>query len=296
MQHTLHLFVQSDPKSRRVYFERLLHLDELTSLIVKAVIGDSRLSEFPSPTLSSALKTLETLTAILKVQQSQKACKKLLRSEHQDMRSIVSNTMIEVAKGEFPGSFHASDKLEEICGALAAEQGKSRQRSFPLLARLKPRKVVADDQYQLPYSIEELGLAIASVNEAWQRHNAAKEAAVLIGNAKVVVSKALKILLDNGVITRDSDPQTCPICEYGILPTLTSNRISEVEHWVPVQEAVSTTLQSLYSATSSVVNIIKKAVSEHGQLLPALPPPAEFEQSARLLGKVRYAQHDCDMS
>lgn len=56
MQHTLRTFVHSSPSERRNYFERLLRLDELTYLIEKAVIGDTRLPEFASPTGSIALR------------------------------------------------------------------------------------------------------------------------------------------------------------------------------------------------------------------------------------------------
>lgn len=46
MQHTLRDFVQSNPAARRQYFEQLLKLDDLTTMIEKAVIGDTRLREF----------------------------------------------------------------------------------------------------------------------------------------------------------------------------------------------------------------------------------------------------------
>ena len=58
MQHTLRDFVQNKPSERRNYFERLLKLEELTSLIGRAVIGPTRLKEFPSITGSKALKEL----------------------------------------------------------------------------------------------------------------------------------------------------------------------------------------------------------------------------------------------
>ena len=49
--------MESPPKHRRQYFERLLHLDGLTNLITKAVIGDARLAEFAGPAGNEGLKT-----------------------------------------------------------------------------------------------------------------------------------------------------------------------------------------------------------------------------------------------
>jgi hypothetical protein len=87
MQHTLRLFVESPPKERRQYFERLLHLDGLTNLISKAVIGDARLAEFPGLTGNEGLKTWERLGASIKAEISKKAHRQMSRSEETDLHS-----------------------------------------------------------------------------------------------------------------------------------------------------------------------------------------------------------------
>ena len=46
MQHSLRQFVLQNPTERRTYFERLLNLDGITSLIQKAVVGDVGLAQF----------------------------------------------------------------------------------------------------------------------------------------------------------------------------------------------------------------------------------------------------------
>ena len=56
MQHTLRHFVESTPEKRRLYFEKLLKLDQLTDLITRAVVGNAHLSDFPSPSGGSSLE------------------------------------------------------------------------------------------------------------------------------------------------------------------------------------------------------------------------------------------------
>ena len=46
MQHTLREFVFQNPTERRTYFERLLNLDDITTLIQNAVVGDTGLALF----------------------------------------------------------------------------------------------------------------------------------------------------------------------------------------------------------------------------------------------------------
>ncbi len=148
MQHTLRLFVESNPKKRRQYFERLLHLDELTNLISKAVIGDTQLSEFPSPTASVTLKIWDTLGSIAKADPSQRIYRQTSRTEESDLHPRVTNALTTIAHHEFSDLIGESSQIEEISATLAGEQSKFRQRSFPLLTQLKPQRQIQDGQYQ----------------------------------------------------------------------------------------------------------------------------------------------------
>ena len=270
MQHTLRLFVESTPKNRRQYFERLLHLDELTSLISKAVIGDARLEEFPSPTDSVALKTWDTLGTIVQADSSQRAYKQISRSEESDLHTHLTRALTTIACYEFSGLVSESSQFEEIGATLAREQSRSRQRSFPLLAQLMPQRQMPDDQYQRSYDDKEVANASANVRQAWQGYEAAKEAARLIGSDRLAVSRALKILIEGNVIQREADTQTCPICNYEEAKTLAATRIREIEAWIPTQEAEAAARQALQQAMGSLLEVVRKVVLEYDELLPAL--------------------------
>jgi len=285
MQHTLRHFVESNPKNRRQYFERLLHLDELTSLISKAVIGDARLDEFPSPTNSVALKTWDTLGAMVQAELSQRAYKQTSRSEESDLHTRITRALTTIAQHEFSGLVSESSHFEEIRATLAREQSRSRQRSFPLLTQLRPQRQILDDQYQCSYDAKEVANASTNVRQAWQGYEAAKEAARLIGSDRLAVSRALKILLEENVIQREADAQTCPICAYEEAKTLAASRIREIESWIPTQEAEAAARQALQQAMGSLLEVVKKAVLEYDELLPALPSASDFEEALKEVGE-----------
>jgi hypothetical protein len=138
MQHTLRLFVQSNPSRRREYFERLLRLDELTDLIFRAVIGDPRLSEFPSPSGSASFSTWEMLASLLQTDEARKAHTGVSRARESDLGRPVREALASIAHAEFSDSVGEAATLEEADAALVKAQAKARQKSFPLLASLRP--------------------------------------------------------------------------------------------------------------------------------------------------------------
>lgn len=285
MQHTLRLFVESNPKKRRQYFERLLHLDELTNLITKAVIGDARLPEFRSPTGSVALKTWDALGLMVEADSSQRAYKQTSQSEERDLHPRVTNALATIANHEFSELVGKSIQFEEIGAILAGEQSKFRQRSFPLLAQLRPRRQIPDDKYQRSYDEKEIVNVSTTIKQAWRDYKAAKEAARLIGSDRLIISRAVKILLDGDVIQHEADTQTCPICVYEKAETLTSSRIREIEGWIPTQEAEAATRKALQQTIGSLLEFVRKAVLEYDELLPALPSAADFEEALKEAGK-----------
>jgi DNA repair exonuclease SbcCD ATPase subunit len=284
MQHTLRLFVESNPKKRRQYFERLLHLDELTNLITKAVIG-VQLPEFRSPTGSMALKTWDELGSMVEVDLSQKAYKQTSRLEERNLHPHVTKALVTIAHQEFAELVGKSIQLGEIRIILADEQSKFRQSFFPLLAQLRPQRQILDDKYQRSYDEKEIDSVSTTIKEAWQDYKAAEEKARLIGSERLTISRALKILLDEGIIQHEADMQTCPVCAYEKAETLTASRIREIEGWIPTQEAEAATRIALQQAMGSLLEFVKKAVQEYDELLPALPSTEDFEEALREAGR-----------
>jgi len=280
MQHTLRLFVESPPKERRQYFERLLHLDGLTNLISKAVIGDARLAEFPGLTGNEGLKTWERLGASVKAEISKKAHRQMSRSEETDLHSLLVRVLTTIARNEFPELVNESSEFAQISTALAQAQSRFRQKSFPLLARLKPQRQLTSDQPESTYA-EDTTIATTSIREAWPVYEEVKAAAGLVGIDRIAISRALKILLEGKVVQHDVVEQICPVCAYDLIKTLSAARISEIEGWIPAQEKESLARQSLQRAVDSLVGLVRKAVGQHDELLPTLPKAEEFQDALK---------------
>jgi energy-coupling factor transporter ATP-binding protein EcfA2/uncharacterized protein (UPF0212 family) len=280
MQHTLRLFVESPPKRRREYFERLLHLDGLTNLISKAVIGDARLTEFPGPAGVEGLKTWGRLGTSVKIESSKKAHRQMSRSEDTDLQSRLVRVLTTIARNEFPDLVNESIEFAKIGTALAQAQSGFRQKSFPMLARLKLQRQFTDDQPESTYA-KDRTIAATSIREAWQVYEKMKAAAGLIGNDRIAIAKALKILLEGKVVQHDIGEQTCPVCSYNLVKTLSAARISEIEGWMPMQEKESLSRQSLQRALDSMVEIVRKAIGQHDELFPTLPKAEEFQEALK---------------
>jgi hypothetical protein len=283
MQHTLSLFVQSDPGHRRGYFERLLRLDGLTDLISHGVVGEARLSEFPSLTGSVNLSTWERLGTLLRTDAGRKAHNRVSRSEGRDMSSHFKHTLVSMARAEFPGTGDELATLEEAAAAVEQAQVKARQQSFPLLARLRPQKQVSP-QFQRAGYPEEVGSCERGIRDAFRAYASASSAVKQLGAATLAVSDALKLLLAAGAIDRRAVSQACPVCTYEPVATLTRERIAEIERWAPVRDVEAKARADLQKAMAVPLGVIRRAVQEHDELLPMLPPAAEWDKAQKAAG------------
>ena len=280
MQHTLRLFVQSDPNRRRQYFERLLRLDELTDLIQKAVIGDARLSEFPSPSGSASFSTWEMLASLLQSGEARKAHIGVSRTRESDLGRPVREALASIAHAEFSDSVGEAATLEEATAALVKAQAKARQKSFPLLASLRPEKQVSSDAQRATFT-EEVAIHAVKVREAYEVYASARSAVEALSAAQLAVSQALKVLLEADAIDPAAATQTCPVCEYEPVPTLSADRIAEVKRWAPLREAEAAGRGALQKAMALPIGVIGRALQDHNELLPSLPSAAEWNKAEK---------------
>ena len=283
MQHTLRDFVESDPGRRRQYFERLLRLDELTNLISKAVIGDARLTDFPSLTGSIALQTWNRLGSTVETNPSKRTHNQVLRKAEDNVLETVTNALSSIALNEFSVVLSGLRRNEEFKVALAGEQRRVRQKSFPILAQLRPQRQLSDDAPERSYSadVDTIG---KSVLEAWRAYEPTQRAAQSIGSDSLAISQAFKILAGAGMIRHNVATQVCPICAYEGAETLTTQRITTIEGWNPIQEAERSARRTLQQAMGLLVDVAKKAVREHDELLPVLPSESEWESAMKEAG------------
>jgi len=280
MQHTLRLFVQSDPSRRRKYFERLLRLDELTDLIFRAVIGDARLSEFASPSGSVSLSTWEMLASLLKTDKARTAHNGVSRTRESDLGRPVREALASIARAEFSDSVGEAAMLEEAAAALVKAQAKARQKSFPLLASLRLEKQVSSDAQRATFA-EEVATYAVRVREAYEVYASARSAVEALSAAQLAVSQALKVLLEADAIDPAAATQTCPVCEYEPVPTLSADRIAEIKRWAPLREAEAAGGDALQKAMALPIEVIRRALQEHDKLLPRLPSAAEWDEAEK---------------
>jgi hypothetical protein len=277
MQHTLRDFVQSNPRDRRKYFERLLKLEELTNLIGKAVIGNARLKEFPSPKGSKALKDLNILEGMLEDSHSQKACGQLYQSKDGDLLERVKQALTKIARREFSEIISETTEFDQIRIPLQSEQEKAKQRSFPLLDRLRPQRIL-EDQAKINRAAEAINIC-NQIRESWKAFEPAKRAAQSVGKERIVISQVLDILIKNKLLQSEVPTQKCPLCEYEYAETLTLKRVSEILSWAPIQEAEKTTRKALQEKLDMLLELAKKIIKEWGELLPKVPSDKEWQDA-----------------
>ncbi len=277
MQHTLRDFVQSNPRDRRKYFERLLKLEELTDLIGKAVIGNARLKEFPSPTNSNALKDLNILEVTIENDQSKKACSQLYQIKDAELTDRVKQTLTKVVHQEIPELIGKTTEFDQIRILLQLEQEKAKQRSFPLLDRLRPQMIL-EGQAKINHTTETINVC-NQIKEAWKAFEPAKQAAQSVGKERIVISQVLDILIQNKLLQSGMLTQKCPLCEYEHVETLTAERISEILGWAPIQETEKITKKALQQKFDMILELTRKIIREWDELLPKIPSDKEWQDA-----------------
>lgn len=283
MQHTLRDFVQGDPNRRRVYFERLLRLDEVTELIRLAVISSARTSDFPSPQGDKYSSLWKNLGSILEKTLSQKAHNNSLRGDREITFKEISDALSSISQNEFPLLLDGISEHEEILAALRVEQGKVRQNSFPILAQLRPNKQLSE--YPLKsepgVTVETFGQKLRNV---WSQYETVLQAVQEIGEDNLVVAKALKLLLEAGIIQHGTVSQTCPLCAFEQVDTLSDIRVSEIEGWNPVRDAERAVRNELERVANSLLDVVRKALEEYSDFFPSPPSESDWEKSLQTAG------------
>ena len=275
MQHTLRDFVQSDPKRRHMYFERLLHLDELSELIRQAVMTDG----FPSPSGNEHLRLWNKLNSYLTNVSARKIQNQTSNNFKGNTVEEISDVLSSISKVEFPSLLEEKVKKENIVATLQDEQVRARQDSFPMLTRLRPRTHFSDypNESRPTSFVDKL---VRRVRDAWRNYESALLAVDAIGDRNLAVSKAFKLLLDEGIIMQERNTQSCPLCAYEHSDTLSADRITTIESWDPIRRSEQATRQALKEAINSLVDVTRRALEQHDDLLPS--PPTESDWNSAL--------------
>ena len=276
MQHTLRLFVESTPDKRRQYFERLLRLDHLTDLIARAVISDARLPHFPSPAGGKQLDQLQSLGQLADTQELRRALRRNPNRAAETIENQVRGALTSVANREFTDHVDSDGDYDSIRISINRAQQCTRQRSFPPLTTLRPR-VQLPPEASTPDYFDRASTAATTFRDAWQAHDDARAHMGQESVDRAAIAHTLAHLLQANAIDLSVDEQTCPLCDYGDVPTLTRVRIEEIQQWAPIFEKEKTPHTLLEQARDKLSQTIAGLISDVESFLPQLPTQSELE-------------------
>ena len=111
----------------------------------------------------------------------------------------------------------------------------------------------------------------------WESYEPTLSAVQALGDDNLAVSKAFKILADAGMIRHDAEAQTCPMCEYTSVDTLSSARLNTILSWDPIREAEQNARVDLERTASALIAFVSRAVTLYDGLLPNPPTESEWE-------------------
>jgi len=262
MQHTLREFVHSGPTQRRVYFERLLNMNEITALIEKAVIGDARLRDFPSPTGS---RQLARWTAALGRVTSPRIRKLLRAANGTSDGHVLTDALVAYAQDRFPALVPAAVTFQQALTIVTDEQRRAREAQFPLLKQLSPTRALDEVAREVLMA----SALRASYDDLCQRAlvlSHAREALAAISEAERRLAPPIAALVAAGLLARDAPSQTCPLCTSP--EALKAARLSHILNSGPVVESYTRSEQEM----SAAIRAMRERVVALSQLIAALVP------------------------
>ena len=263
MQHTLQQFVLQNPAERRSYFERLLNLDYITSLIQNAVVGDTGIAHFGRENGGAMLNVWNELRTLLPDVQSIL----FLDVERCDPNSVsedLRKALRSVATRQF--ALDSQLSFESMVDHLGELQRKARQGQFPLLEQLRPKRSV-DKETMSQLSGEQFVTQIQRLKEAHEKFETARETERHLSEAEEAIASAFQVLQGNGLIS-DAQQQICPLCSFDEPPTLSKRRIEEISTWNSVREILSKVRDDFRAELQTMMQDIKTLSTLRRQLLP----------------------------
>ena len=275
MQHTLREFVLESPTERLKYFEKLLNIDEISDLIEDAQVSNLRQLAFPRPGGGKALSDWQQFTEAID-ENHFKTAVQYSKLDGNSLREAICGALIQVAVDEFDA--RCESDIESCITVMNSLQERELQRRFPSLQSFQPKENLSEATFS-KYSVDSQYDSLQSLVKARTDYLKAIESQKVISEAKVSIAKALGILREAELI-RDEDPQTCPICEYQPVSTLTQDRVTEIDKWNPIREHVEQTKDEFERVTKEYLSTVEHLPidSQHEGRVPC--PTSSFFQAA----------------
>ena len=276
LQHTLRQFVLDNPIERRNYFERLLNLDDITSLIQKAVVGDIGRGNYSRPGGGNSLKIWQDLEkSVNRADASNFGAMDIAESE--SIYNEICRRLHTIGVEEF--SLESDLSIESMVERLKELQISTLQGKFPMLEKLRPHRTL-DHETRSQLSGEKYEPKRVDLVEAMQTYRTALYSTKQLSAAQYVISTAIHELRLSGLIQDVEQEQICPFCEYREFPTLTKRRIAEVSDWNDLGKVVTKAKSKLVNQKDSMTQIVKGLIRLRYSLIPHALSPSEWESAA----------------
>ncbi len=275
MQHTLRKFVLDNPTERRNYFERLLNLDDITSLIQKAVIGDVGRSHFNRPGGGKALKTWHELENSLN-RAGARTFSALDKADSESIYKVICRRLHGIGVEDF--SLENDLTLESMVERLQELQRSARQGKFSPLEKLRPQRTL-DQEARSQLSGEKNTLKTTELVEALQTYNTAVDSTKHLSAAQEIISKAFHALRLSGLIRDVEQDQICPFCDYRELPTLSKRRVQEVLDWNELGEVMAKAKKKRDTELVAMAKIVNDINGLRKRLIPEALSQSEWDSA-----------------
>lgn len=267
MQHTLRQFVHDNPSNRRQYFERLLQIDELTSLIERAVVGDARLRDFPPPAGGATLLRWDELVALIGDPQLRIHASDVTRANTTEREARLRTFLMSAGRTLLHESKGGQAAFQALFQAVSASLATHREKELPLLAFLRFDQASID----LQGPSQALGMNLGVVRETSAFFASAQATARDITAAQLAIARAYAELLSATLINpHATSNQACPICDHEP-PTLTFSRTQLIAQWQPATLAVNAARQKHQDARTAAQQTLRLLDTQLNRILSAMP-------------------------
>ena len=113
--------------------------------------------------------------------------------------------------------------------------------------------------------------ALGNLSAAWRKHVHAVATLSKGNEDRAAISHAFMHLLHARVIDANAKEQTCPLCAYSQGPSLTHQRISQIQSWAPQFQQEQSAKAELDKATAHFTQTLAIPINEYESLLPDAP-------------------------
>ena len=272
MQHTLREFVLDSPAKRPKYFDKLLNIDSISDLIEDAQVTKLRQSDIPRPRGGKALADWREFSQSIGEAHFQTVAH-YSKLDRNTLSEAICGALVRVAVGEFDAKCESS--IESCITVMNSLQKRELQREFPLLKDFQPKENLSEVTF-VKFSDDSQYDRLQLLQKATTDYLKSLESQKAISQANVSIAKALEVLREARLI-RDEDQQTCPICEYQPVSTLTKGRIADIDSWNPIKELVEQAKDEFERAIKECRNTIEDLKSLRRNLVPLNLPEYSVE-------------------